>query len=89
MIADVLLRDFKLVAIGFIPDDSRCARGGDSWFMEVNASNGGGFDSPVFDLNNDGTVSGGTFENPEDQVVIDTPEGPEKHSPSGLGIDSK
>jgi type IV pilus assembly protein PilY1 len=84
VIADVLLRAFKLIAIGFVPDDSRCARGGDSWFMEVNAASGGGFNAPVFDLNNDGTVSGGTIEDPGDDVVVDTAEGPKKFSPSGL-----
>jgi type IV pilus assembly protein PilY1 len=84
VIADVLLRAFKLIAIGFVPDDSRCAHGGNSWFMEVDASTGGGFNAPVFDLNNDGTVSGGTIEDPGDDVVIETPTGPKKFSPTGL-----
>ena len=62
VVSDVILRDGKLLVIGFNPEDSRCSRGGNSFFMEVNANTGGGFDSAIFDIGDDGSVGGGTIE---------------------------
>jgi type IV pilus assembly protein PilY1 len=60
VVGDLILRDGKLISIGFIPDDSRCGHGGNSFFMEVNANTGGGFNTAIFDINDDGSVGGGT-----------------------------
>ncbi|UCE54273.1 MAG: PQQ-binding-like beta-propeller repeat protein [Desulfobacterales bacterium] len=56
VISDVLIRDGKLIATGFIPDDSRCGHSGNSFFMEINATTGGRFAEAIFDLNDDGSV---------------------------------
>jgi len=86
VVSDVLLRDGKLIVIGFNPDDARCARGGDSIFMEVNAGTGGRINASIFDINDDGSIGGGSVEDPGDGIVIDTPGGAVWVPPSGLQI---
>jgi type IV pilus assembly protein PilY1 len=56
VISDVILRDGILIAIGFIPSQSRCSSGGDSVFMELNAFTGGTIGAIQFDLHDDGIV---------------------------------
>jgi type IV pilus assembly protein PilY1 len=56
VIGDVILRDGNLIAIGFIPESSRCSSGGNSIFMELNAFTGGSIGAIQFDINDDGVI---------------------------------
>ena len=67
VVSDIILRDGVLIVIGFIPEQSRCASGGDSVFMELNAFTGGSIGAIQFDIHNDGSVD----ENDLVEVEID------------------
>ena len=84
VVSDVLLREGKLLVIGFNPQDSRCSRGGNSFFMEFNAGSGARTVGAVFDIDDDGSVGGGTIEDPGDYVNIGTPGDPIFIPPSGV-----
>jgi type IV pilus assembly protein PilY1 len=88
-VSDLLIRDGRLIGIGFIPNDARCYRGGNSYFMEFDAATGGRLDTAVLDINFDDTVSGGTVEDPGDYYNLGTDEDPEWVSVSGLMIDGQ
>ena len=65
VVSDVLLRDEKLIIIGFVPDSYQCEPGsGKSWFMEIDAFNGGNLATVQFD-----TTAGGVI-NDEDLVRL-------------------
>ena len=66
VVSDVLIRGGLLVAIGFLPDDGSCSRGGRSMFMELDAFTGGNIALVQFDFNNDNTFS------KDDMIDIDT-----------------
>jgi Tfp pilus tip-associated adhesin PilY1 len=83
VISDVVLRDGRLVAIGFTPDSSRCGHGGRSFFMEANGFTGGRFDAAIFDINNDGYV-GGTIGDHGDYINIGSAENPIWVPPAGI-----
>ncbi|HET8701797.1 MAG TPA: PilC/PilY family type IV pilus protein, partial [Nitrococcus sp.] len=53
-VTDSLLRGDRLILTTLIPNDDPCSLGGDSWLMVLNYDNGGRFNPPVFDTNNDG-----------------------------------
>jgi type IV pilus assembly protein PilY1 len=77
---DIILRDGILIAIGFIPEQSRCSAGGESVFMELNAFTGGSIGAIQFDINDDGVVD----ENDLVEVEIDGET--VKVPPSGLKL---
>lgn len=54
VVANPILRGGRLIFVTTIPSLELCAAGGDSWLMEIDASNGGRIDYAVFDLNGDG-----------------------------------
>ncbi len=56
IVSDIILRDGILIAIGFIPEQSRCGSGGDSVFMELNPFTGGSIGAIQFDIHDDGSV---------------------------------
>jgi type IV pilus assembly protein PilY1 len=80
VIGDVILRDGILIAIGFIPEQSRCSAGGESVFMELNAFTGGSIGAIQFDINDDGVVD----EN--DLVEVEIDGDTVKVPPSGLKL---
>jgi type IV pilus assembly protein PilY1 len=80
VIGDVMLRDGILIAIGFIPEQSRCSSGGDSIFMELNAFTGGSIGSIQFDINDDGVI------NEKDLVEVEIDGEIVKVPPSGLKL---
>jgi type IV pilus assembly protein PilY1 len=80
VIGDVILRDGILIAIGFIPEQSRCSSGGGSVFMELNAFTGGSIGAIQFDINDDGVVD----EN--DLVEVEIDGDTVKVPPSGLKL---
>ncbi|MDH3878133.1 MAG: PilC/PilY family type IV pilus protein, partial [Desulfobacterales bacterium] len=80
IIGDVILRDGILIAIGFIPAQSRCSSGGESVFMELNAFTGGSIGAIQFDINDDGIVD----EN--DMVEVEIDGDTIKVPPSGLKL---
>jgi type IV pilus assembly protein PilY1 len=84
VVSDLILRDGKLLVIGFNPEDSRCSRGGNSFFMEINANTGGSFDSAIFDIGDDQEIGGGSIEEGGDYINIGTPEDPIYVPPSGI-----
>ena len=53
-VAQPLLREGRLIFTTLIPSSDACEGGGSSWLMELNALDGGRFDYPVFDLDDDG-----------------------------------
>ena len=62
---DVLLREGKLIVIGWIPDENLCTPGGgESMFMEINAFTGGNLEIVQFDLTSGGILN-------EDDYVSD------------------
>jgi len=50
VVSDVLLRDGRLIVIGFTPNPDRCSAGGASFLMELNAFDGGSLGGSIFDL---------------------------------------
>jgi type IV pilus assembly protein PilY1 len=80
VIGDVILRDGILIAIGFIPEQSRCSSGGDSIFMELNAFTGGSIGAIQFDINDDGVVG------EDDLVEVEIDGEIVKVPPSGLKL---
>ncbi len=58
VVTDVALRDSNLLVIGFLPDPYRCEPGvGNSWFMEINAFNGGNLSTVQLDTTGGGTLN--------------------------------
>ena len=58
VVTDVVLRENKLLVIGFMPDPYRCTTGvGNSWFMEINAFNGGNLSTVQLDTSGGGTLN--------------------------------
>jgi Tfp pilus tip-associated adhesin PilY1 len=53
---DLMIRDKKAIVIGFIPENTACGSGGDSFVMEMDACSGGRLSSPQFDINDDGKL---------------------------------
>ena len=84
VISDVLLRDGKLLVSGFIPNDAPCSRGGNSFFMEINAATGGRFAEAIFDLNDDGAVGDSADEHTGDYVNIGLSGEADWAAPSGI-----
>jgi Tfp pilus tip-associated adhesin PilY1 len=80
IIGDVMLRDGILIAIGFIPEQSRCSSGGDSIFMELNAFTGGSIGAIQFDINDDGVID------EKDLVEVEIDGEIVKIPPSGLKL---
>jgi type IV pilus assembly protein PilY1 len=80
VINDVLLRDGRLIMIGFTPDSDRCSDGGTSFLMELNAFTGGSTGGTLFDINDDGLIDD------NDMVIIgaDADGNLEKAPPSGI-----
>jgi type IV pilus assembly protein PilY1 len=56
IVSDVILRDKKLIAISFVPEESACGSGGYSWLHEVDACTGGRLTKPQFDITGDGVI---------------------------------
>jgi type IV pilus assembly protein PilY1 len=80
VIGDVILRDGILIAIGFIPAQSRCSSGGESVFMELNAFTGGSIGAIQFDIHDDGVVG------EDDLVEVEINGKTVKVPPSGLKL---
>jgi len=80
IIGDVILRDGILIAIGFIPAQTRCGSGGESVFMELNAFTGGSIGAIQFDINDDG------FVDEKDLVEVEIDGKMVKVPPSGLKL---
>jgi type IV pilus assembly protein PilY1 len=53
---DPMIRDKKAIVISFIPEQTPCGTGGDSYVMEMDACSGGRLTEAQFDINNDGKV---------------------------------
>ena len=70
--------------IGFNPEDTSCSRGGNSFFMELDAGSGARTTTAVFDVDDDDEVRGGTIEDPGDYINIGSPGAPDLVPPSGV-----
>ena len=80
VVSDVLLRDGRLIVIGFTPNPDRCSDGGTSFFMELNSFSGGNAGKALIDINNDGVIDGKDFL----VTGLDDDGIPMKAHPSGL-----
>ena len=70
---DVLLRDGKLIVIGFIPDVYQCLPGeGDSMFMEIDAFSGGNLRTVQFDVTGGGIINQHDYVNDPNAMDPDT-----------------
>lgn len=80
VISDVIIRDGRLLAIGFTPNQDPCGPGGSSILMEVNAFTGGNGSGASFDISGDRGI------NKKDLVKIDFDEdgASEELAPSGI-----
>jgi type IV pilus assembly protein PilY1 len=82
---DVLLREGKLMVIGFVPDANRCRPGGGkSYFMEINAFTGGNVSEVQFDAN-----AGGTLGNDDLVHILDEIDAVTMIPPTGLLFEGK
>ncbi|MDJ0815001.1 MAG: PilC/PilY family type IV pilus protein [Desulfobacterales bacterium] len=82
VVSDVLLRDGRLIAIGFTPDPDLCNYGGDSFFMEFDSGTGYIAGTAIFDINNDGLI------NDEDlfDVTFNSDANPRRVAPIGIRL---
>jgi type IV pilus assembly protein PilY1 len=76
--SDVMLREKKVIVIGYVPKETHCGAGGDSVLMELNAATGGRLNTIQFDVNSDGVID------EHDLVNIGTEENPIWAAPTGL-----
>jgi type IV pilus assembly protein PilY1 len=53
---DLMIREQKIIMIGFVPEQTPCGSGGDSIVMELNACSGSRLVYAQFDINGDGLV---------------------------------
>jgi type IV pilus assembly protein PilY1 len=65
VVSDVLLRDGRLIVIGFTPNPDRCGDGGTSFLMVLNAFTGGNAGKALIDMNGDGKI------NEKDLVLVE------------------
>ena len=82
VVTDVVLRESKLNIIGFQPDPYQCQPGaGNSWFMEIDAFNGGNLSTVRWDITGGGTLNDNDLIrlNPTDDLV----------PPAGIGFRGK
>ncbi|MCO6440678.1 MAG: hypothetical protein J5I81_06215 [Nitrococcus mobilis] len=56
-VTDSLVRGNRLIFTTLIPNDDPCSLGGDSWLMVLDYRDGGRFNLPVFDTDNDGVFA--------------------------------
>ncbi|HBT97386.1 MAG TPA: hypothetical protein DEB25_07045 [Desulfobulbaceae bacterium] len=76
VVKDVLIRDGKVIAVTFIPNDSACAAGGNSFLMELSAFTGDRLPTVQLDIDGDGRLTEG------DLIAY----GGGKYAVSGYGI---
>jgi type IV pilus assembly protein PilY1 len=82
LVSDVLLRDGRLIAIGFTPDPDQCNYGGDSFFMEFDSATGTFAGATIFDINDDGVIDDkDVFE-----ISIDPAADPMRVAPFGVRL---
>lgn len=82
VVSDVLLRDGKLIAIGFTPDPDMCNFGGDSYFMEFNSANGRVAGGTLLDINDDGLID----EKDLIEFALDPDGDPRRVAPFGIQL---
>lgn len=56
-VTDSLVRGNRLIFTTLIPNDDPCSLGGDSWLMVLDYRDGGRFNLPVFDTDNNGVFA--------------------------------
>jgi type IV pilus assembly protein PilY1 len=78
MVDDMLLRDGKVISLGYTPNQSPCGSGGASVVMEADACSGGRSDTPQFDINDDGVIDD------NDRINIGTDADPVWVAPTGM-----
>ena len=77
VVKDINIRDGMAFVLSFIPNNSPCSGGGNSFFYIINPGTGGRFDSETMDINDDGHVD------EEDLVEIEVDGEVIKVSPTG------
>ena len=59
VVSNVLIRDGKLIAVTYVPEQSVCGTGGYSWLHEGNACTGGRLNKAQFDIDGNGVINEG------------------------------
>ena len=77
VIKDISIRDGMAFVLSFIPNNSPCSGGGNSFFYIINPETGGRFDTATMDINGDGKVDD------EDLIEIEVDGEIIKVSPTG------
>jgi type IV pilus assembly protein PilY1 len=80
---DLMIREGKIVMIGFVPEKTPCGTGGTSIVMELNACTGGRLSEPQLDINQDQVIDY------SDLILIETTEGPRWVAPTGISYDGR
>ena len=78
VVSDVVARDGKLQVNTYVPNDSLCGAGGNSWLMVMNACSG----AETLELNLD--INGDSLINDEDMVSIEKSGVPKLMVPAGM-----
>lgn len=68
VVADPVLQGGRIIFTTLMPGDA-CSGGSDGWLMELQARDGGRFDSPILDINGDGLFTVTRPETPGDTVT--------------------
>jgi type IV pilus assembly protein PilY1 len=68
VVADPVLQGGRIIFTTLMPGDA-CSGGSDGWLMELQARDGGRFDSPILDINGDGLFTTTTPATPGDTVT--------------------
>ncbi|MFC1868467.1 PilC/PilY family type IV pilus protein [Thermodesulfobacteriota bacterium] len=80
---DLIIREGKVVMIGFQPEQTPCGTGGSSVVMELDACSGGRLDEPQLDITEDNVIDS------SDLVNIGTEENPEYVAPTGVEYEGR
>ena len=78
MVSEVLIREKKVIAVTFTPQDTPCGAGGNTIVMEVDACTGGRLTNAQFDINDDGVIDD------KDLINIGTAGNPIWVAPTGM-----
>jgi type IV pilus assembly protein PilY1 len=78
VVSDLLLREKKVIVVGYVPKQTPCGSGGSSIVMELDAATGGRLNTVQFDINSDGVIDSKDF------VNIGTEDNPIWVAPTGI-----
>ncbi|MBF6024698.1 pilus assembly protein [Lysobacter niastensis] len=84
VVADPVLQGGRIIFTTLMPGDA-CSGGSDGWLMELQARDGGRFDSPILDINGDGLFTVSTPGNQGDTITHNNQQVPASGVKSTVG----